>query len=102
MLMAIDLLALQELVIVKLPKLHKHLQALGCDMTIIATDWFLCLFATSLPSEVGPRSISRSLVVMKVSPLQMAFTAVTCPSSCTQTLVWLASGHTNSVKIFVE
>ena len=44
--------AAQELVAVKLPRLHAHLQKLGCDMSIIATDWFLCLFSTSLPSEV--------------------------------------------------
>ena len=38
---------------VKLPRLHAHLQRLGCDMSIIATDWVLCLFSTSLPSEVS-------------------------------------------------
>jgi hypothetical protein len=37
----------------KLPRLHAHLQQLGCDISILATDWFLCLYATSLPSEVG-------------------------------------------------
>ena len=45
--------ALQELLSKKQPKLFKHLQALSCDMSIIATDWFLCLFSTSLPAEVG-------------------------------------------------
>ena len=43
---------LQELMYKKLPKLYKHLQAQQCDMSIIATDWFLCLFVTTLPSEV--------------------------------------------------
>lgn len=38
----------------KLPKLRSHLAKLHCDMTIIATDWFLCLFSTALPSEVWP------------------------------------------------
>lgn len=37
----------------KLPRLREHLVRLQCDITIIATDWFLCLFATVLPSEVG-------------------------------------------------
>ena len=37
----------------KLPRLRQHLIKLQCDITIIATDWFLCLFATVLPSEVG-------------------------------------------------
>ena len=45
--------AMQELLSKKQPKLFKHLQALSCDMSIIATDWFLCLFSTSLPAEVG-------------------------------------------------
>ena len=44
----------QELTYKKLPKLYKHLQAQQCEMSIIATDWFLCLFATTLPSEVCP------------------------------------------------
>jgi hypothetical protein len=42
----------QELVSRKLPKLARHLKGLNCDMSIIATDWFLCLFSTALPSEV--------------------------------------------------
>ncbi len=42
----------QEMVGRKLPKLARHLQGLNCDMSIIATDWFLCLFCTALPSEV--------------------------------------------------
>ena len=46
-------LCTQELVVAKLPRLHQHFGKLGCDMTIIATDWFLCLFSTSLPAEVG-------------------------------------------------
>ena len=38
----------------KLPNLHRHLQSIGCDMTIIgATDWILCLYTTSLPAEVN-------------------------------------------------
>lgn len=43
----------------KLPRLHKRLAELGCDMTILATDWFLCLYATSLPCEVRPRAARR-------------------------------------------
>jgi len=45
-------IVLQELTYKKLPKLYKHLQTTQCEMSIIATDWFLCLFATTLPSEV--------------------------------------------------
>ena len=48
----IDLGAVQELVAAKLPKVHAKMEAMHCDMTIVATDWFICLFATVLPSEV--------------------------------------------------
>ena len=30
-------------------------QALGCEASLLATDWFLCLFATSLPPETAAR-----------------------------------------------
>ena len=43
----------------KLGKLQAHLQKLYCDMTIIATDWFLCLFCTALPSEVSQALFSQ-------------------------------------------
>ena len=47
----------QELVAAKLPNLHRHLQSISCDMTIIgATDWILCLYTTSLPAEVSWRT----------------------------------------------
>jgi len=39
-------------VIEKMPKLAAHLSSVQCDITIVATDWFLCLFCTTLPSEV--------------------------------------------------
>ncbi|KAK9919170.1 hypothetical protein WJX75_009858 [Coccomyxa subellipsoidea] len=51
----VEMRSLQELVDAKLPRLRQHLEKLGCDMTIIATDWFLCLFSTSLPSETAMR-----------------------------------------------
>ena len=31
------------------------LQATMCDISIIATDWYLCLFSTSLPAETVAR-----------------------------------------------
>lgn len=51
----VEMRSLEELTYNKLPRLHKHLQASGCEMSIIATDWFLCLFATTLPSETAAR-----------------------------------------------
>ena len=44
---------MQELVVEKMPKLAEHFSSLHCDITIVATDWFLCLFCTTLPSEVS-------------------------------------------------
>eukprot|EP00803_Ostreobium_quekettii_P004128 evm.model.scf_281.14 EVM.evm.TU.scf_281.14 scf_281:100887-107408(+) len=51
----VEMKSLQELVGTKLPRLAKHLEELHCEMSIIATDWYLCLFSTSLPSEVAAR-----------------------------------------------
>lgn len=51
----VEMRSLEELMCKKLPKLYKHLQAQQCEMSIIATDWFLCLFATTLPSETAAR-----------------------------------------------
>lgn len=39
----------------KMPKLARHLSAVGCDVSLLATDWFLCLFSTALPSETTAR-----------------------------------------------
>lgn len=36
----------------KMPNLAEHFSRVQCDITIVATDWFLCLFCTTLPSEV--------------------------------------------------
>jgi hypothetical protein len=30
-------------------------QVLGCEASLLATDWYLCLFATSLPAESAAR-----------------------------------------------
>ncbi|KAL4457817.1 hypothetical protein ABPG75_012682 [Micractinium tetrahymenae] len=51
----VEMRSLHELVQHKLPRLGAHMDALGCDMSILATDWFLCLFCTSLPAETVAR-----------------------------------------------
>lgn len=51
----VEMRSFEELVAAKLPKLGAHLKHLNCDMTLIATDWFLCLFSTVLPSETVAR-----------------------------------------------
>jgi len=45
----------QDLLNKKLPKLAKHLHEINCEISLIATDWFLCQFCTSVPSEVCVR-----------------------------------------------
>ena len=51
----VEMRALRELVEAKLPRLAAHMSALGCDMSLLATDWFLCLFCTALPPETAAR-----------------------------------------------
>ena len=51
----VEMRSLRALVDTKLPKLAAHMTALRCDMSILATDWFLCLFCTSLPAETAVR-----------------------------------------------
>eukprot|EP00877_Chromochloris_zofingiensis_P004450 jgi/Chrzof1/14005/Cz08g20260.t1 len=51
----VEMRALGDLIAAKMPQLHAHLQATGCDVSLLATDWYLCLFSTSLPSEAAAR-----------------------------------------------
>jgi len=51
----IEMKSLGDLLSMKLPKLARHLDSMHCEMSLIATDWFLCLFCTSVPSEVCVR-----------------------------------------------
>ncbi|KAJ4980330.1 hypothetical protein NE237_031167 [Protea cynaroides] len=37
------------------PRIAAHLDALGFDVSLVATEWFLCLFSKSLPSETTMR-----------------------------------------------
>ncbi len=48
----VEMAALAELLRRKLPQLAEHLEKMQCDISIISTDYFLCLFCTTLPSEV--------------------------------------------------
>jgi len=51
----VEMRSLRGLVESKLPRLAAHLSAMKSDMSILATDWFLCLYSTSLPSETVAR-----------------------------------------------
>lgn len=46
---------LQDLLARKNTRLHHHLQHLGADMSLLATDWFLCLYTTALPPPTALR-----------------------------------------------
>ncbi|KAG2449397.1 hypothetical protein HYH02_005547 [Chlamydomonas schloesseri] len=51
----VEMRTLQELVGEKLPRLHAHMARLGCDTSLIATDWFLTLYCSSMPPESACR-----------------------------------------------
>jgi hypothetical protein len=52
----VELGALARLLRPRQPRLAKHVfDALSCDASLLATEWFLCLFATSLPAETTAR-----------------------------------------------
>ncbi|XP_010534266.1 PREDICTED: growth hormone-regulated TBC protein 1 [Tarenaya hassleriana] len=39
----------------KCPRIATHLEDIGFDVSLVATEWFLCLFSKSLPSETTLR-----------------------------------------------
>ncbi|MBA0703963.1 hypothetical protein Golax_016254, partial [Gossypium laxum] len=45
----------KDLLSKKCPRIAAHLEALEFDVSLVATEWFLCLFAKSLPSETTLR-----------------------------------------------
>ena len=52
----VELGALAKLLRPRQPRLAKHVfDSLSCDASLLATEWFLCLFATSLPAETTAR-----------------------------------------------
>ncbi|GBF96307.1 hypothetical protein Rsub_09102 [Raphidocelis subcapitata] len=52
---AVEMRALEALIAAKLPRLAAHMAALEADVSLFAMDWFLSLFAASLPSETAAR-----------------------------------------------
>lgn len=38
-------------------RIASHLEELEFDVSLVATEWFLCLFSKSLPSEVGQNNV---------------------------------------------
>ncbi|WIA29030.1 hypothetical protein OEZ86_011544 [Tetradesmus obliquus] len=51
----VEMKALDELIAQKLPRLATHLASLEAEVSILATDWFLTLFATCMPAETVAR-----------------------------------------------
>ncbi|KAG0488670.1 hypothetical protein HPP92_007251 [Vanilla planifolia] len=45
----------KDLLSKKCPRIAAHLEALGFDVSLVATEWFLCLFSKCLPSETTLR-----------------------------------------------
>ncbi|XP_042452127.1 TBC1 domain family member 2A-like [Zingiber officinale] len=45
----------RDLLAKKCPRISVHLNAIGFDVSLVATEWFLCLFAKRLPSETTLR-----------------------------------------------
>ncbi|PNH10252.1 TBC1 domain family member 2A, partial [Tetrabaena socialis] len=51
----VEMKTLQDLIQEKLPRLGAHMAALGCDASLIATDWFLTVYCASMPPETACR-----------------------------------------------
>ncbi|PIA38299.1 hypothetical protein AQUCO_02800169v1 [Aquilegia coerulea] len=45
----------KDLLAKKCPRIAAHLEAMEFDVSLVATEWFLCLFSKSLPSETTMR-----------------------------------------------
>ncbi|XP_010928875.1 uncharacterized protein [Elaeis guineensis] len=45
----------KDLLAKKCPRIAAHLEAIEFDVSLVATEWFLCLFSKSLPSETTLR-----------------------------------------------
>ncbi|QDZ19130.1 Rab-GTPase-TBC domain-containing protein [Chloropicon primus] len=39
----------------KFPKVFKHFESLGCELSLVTSEWLLCLFSRSFPSETVAR-----------------------------------------------
>ncbi|XP_075144934.1 growth hormone-regulated TBC protein 1-A [Haematobia irritans] len=46
-----DMAVFKEMVIRRVPTVNKHIEALGLPYAVIASKWFICIFAEVLPAE---------------------------------------------------
>ncbi|KAL3509974.1 hypothetical protein ACH5RR_029375 [Cinchona calisaya] len=51
----VDQRVFKDLLVKKCPRIAAHLEALEFDVSLVCTEWFLCLFSKSLPSETTMR-----------------------------------------------
>ncbi|KAL6010272.1 hypothetical protein ACLOJK_000703 [Asimina triloba] len=51
----VDQRVFKDLLVKKCPRIAAHLEAMEFDVSLVTTEWFLCLFAKSLPSETTLR-----------------------------------------------
>lgn len=49
----VDQRVFQDFLTNKCPRIAAHLEALDFDVSLVCTEWFICLFSKSLPSEVN-------------------------------------------------
>ncbi|KAJ8636134.1 hypothetical protein MRB53_010401 [Persea americana] len=47
----------RDLLYKKCPRIATHLEAIELDASVIATEWFICLFSKSLPSEMNEEEV---------------------------------------------
>lgn len=47
-----DIEVLSQLVLMRDPEVHAHIEGLGVPWAVLTTKWFVCLYAEVLPTEV--------------------------------------------------
>ncbi|GIL89929.1 hypothetical protein Vretimale_17938 [Volvox reticuliferus] len=57
----VEMKTLQDLVVTKIPRLGAHMKAISCDISLIATDWFLTVYCVSMPPESACRVLDALL-----------------------------------------
>jgi Rab-GTPase-TBC domain len=49
----VDVCVFQDLIKIKLPKVHEHMRKLMFDPIFFSLNWFICLFTDKLPEKVS-------------------------------------------------
>ena len=76
----VDRQVTEQLVELHLPALSQHLRQLSLSMPFVTTQWFLCLFVSSLPSETSFRLVMHSTLTTTPShPIRQLTRVPSCP-----------------------